>query len=176
MTTIQPTRLPLDCEGQHAEFIRAGFRFQEYHQGDPLFRCAYLPAGWRAHGPRRTPVEIVDRMDRLRVTIRYGVRPVLQRRGTIGLEPAARMRMIPLREYLAWSVARDEQVIPDPKWATPKEIYALAVEEVARATERADYFDRIDQGRNAKRFEDLRAAYAAVALAYYPTNRLEKAA
>jgi hypothetical protein len=44
---VQSDVLPVDTNGQDAEFLALGFTFGPVVEGDPLFRAATLPAGWK---------------------------------------------------------------------------------------------------------------------------------
>jgi hypothetical protein len=168
-------RVPVDSDGQDQRLADLGFEFRPLDGDDRIYRTAVLPRGWRARGQHRlTPLDIVDRFERIRVTINYGTRAVLQPTGRTGLQPMARMRLIPLREYLARAVATGTPVLADKTWATPERIHSFASAEVARAEARGSYFALIDQERNASRFEEQRQAWAALANQFAPT--LESAA
>lgn len=169
-------RVPADTGGQDQRFAEAGFRFEPLAGEDAIYRQATLPRGWRARGLHPLqPLEIVDTHTRIRVLITYGTRAVLQRSGRTGLQPTARMRLVPLREYLARTIATGEPVIPDAKWCTPQLIWDTASSEALRATRIAAEFALRQQETSSDRYKAVAQRWTDLANQYAPTL-LESAA
>lgn len=69
---VESTDLPTDAHGRDADFEALGFTFGAPHSGDPLFRPATLPEGWRREGSGHAMWSyIVDNKGRQRVSIFY---------------------------------------------------------------------------------------------------------
>ena len=162
-------RVPADSLGQDQQLAELGFEFRPNSGDDSIYRTAILPRGWKARGlVALNPLEVVDRLGRLRVVMKYGTRPVLQSTGRTGLVPVAAMRLLSLREYLVRAVADGTPVLLDSEWCTPERIHRIATAEAARAEEKWAYFARIDQNRNGDRFKDRCQAWDQLANRHAP--------
>lgn len=166
---VRPTvRVPADTDGQDKWFTDLGFRF--ISAGDPLYRIATLPTGWRARGLHPLqPLDVVDQYNRLRVVMTYGARPALRRNGSTTLLPAARMRLVTVQEYLARAVSFDAPIIPDRSWATPEGIRRVAVHEAQRAERTAAEFRDRRQKASQDHYTALADTWSALAAEYTPT-------
>lgn len=69
---VNSDRLPTRTQDDEAEYLALGFTFGDPDPGDPLFRPATLPAGWRREGTDHAMwSKLVDEHGRERVSIFY---------------------------------------------------------------------------------------------------------
>ena len=67
--------LPVDLFGQEDEFVAVGFTLGDLVSGEPLFRHAILPDGWKYDGLVHSRRKIVDEFGRERVRVFYDPSP-----------------------------------------------------------------------------------------------------
>jgi len=109
---INSDRLPADLSGDdQAAFEALGFTFGEPDPGDPLFRPATLPEGWKREGSDHDMWSyVVDQLGRRRVAVFYKA-AFYDRR--------AFMRLNTLHGYVSECGYHDSPIVTDETWATP---------------------------------------------------------
>lgn len=133
---VASEQLPTEMHGgTQADFEALGFVFGDVTPGDPLFRAATLPAGWRKRAmDHAMGSEILDELGRQRVSIFYKA-AFYDRR--------ADMSLVSTNGYVWRAVDARRNLILDDTWLT----VAVAVDELRKVAARA-----LNDGAEAERF------------------------
>jgi hypothetical protein len=151
-----PTRV-LHCTD--ADFAALGFRFGAPDPGDPMFRPATLPEGWKKVSSDHDMWSyVVDTLGRRRVAIFYKA---------AFYDRSAHMRVERVSSYVSHCVYYGHDIVPDDEWATPAAIVEAAREHLGQQREFVEMYssERFDNeyGREeAAKAEAQCAAYEAV--------------
>lgn len=149
-STALPTRLN---SGTEADLIALGFTFGDKVQGDPLFRQATLPDGWKREGSDHAMWSyIVDELGRRRVSIFYKA---------AFYDRDAFLNVNTVYGYVGECLAEMRQPIGDDVWATPKQLYAAAVGVIAQNAKYLEMYAHRDDDYGCERAAELRAEIAA---------------
>lgn len=69
---VNATTLPTDLRGDEAALVALGFTFGDKVDGDPMFRAATIPDGWKREGSEHAMWSyVVDDLGRQRVSVFY---------------------------------------------------------------------------------------------------------
>ncbi|MGW6292446.1 hypothetical protein [Streptomyces sp. NPDC055058] len=135
---VHSEQLPTGLDGDdEAAFEALGFIFGEPTPGDPLFRQATLPEGWR-----KVPSDhdmwshVTDQLGRRRASIFYKA-AFYDRR--------AFMRLNTLHAYVSECLYQDTPIVTDDTWATPAAVAQALRDLAARAQDNVDEWQDIAQ-------------------------------
>lgn len=110
--------------GSQQAFEALGFSFGDTNAGDPLFRSATLPPGWRKiPSDHDLYTHIVDQFGRRRVVIMSKA---------AFYDRDAFMALVSLHEYVIDAARTGSQIVTDDDWATPSAVAAELREEAMR--------------------------------------------
>lgn len=110
--------------GSQQDFEALGFSFGDMNPGDPLFRSAALPPGWRkVPSDHDLYTYIIDQLGRRRVVVMYKA---------AFYDREAFMALVSLREYVVGAARAGSQIVTDDDWATSSAVAAELRNEAAR--------------------------------------------
>lgn len=169
---VNSDRLPTDLRGGQDQFEALGFTFGEPDPGDPLFRPATLPAGWRREASDHDMWSyIVDEHGRQRVGVFYKA---------AFYDRKAHATVTSVRAYIRNCQYDGTEIVPDSTWANPAAIVEAAKAEIADAEESIELWSRPDPSRTPERAEYAeqriredsarRDSFAAIAAAFDQPN------
>lgn len=154
---VHSDRLPVEIQtgcGDQSAFEDFGFTFGEPDPGDPLFRPATLPDGWKREASDHDMWSyIVDGLGRRRVAVFYKA-AFYDRR--------ASMRLNTVAGYVFECQHQGADVITDKAWATPAAVAEAATAHAENCQARVDEWTQIIADRGTDRdYERYAAEYSA---------------
>jgi hypothetical protein len=154
---VSSDRLPVDTHRTDAEFEALGFTFGDPDPGDPIFRPATLPEGWRREGSDHAMwSHLVDGLGRKRAGVFYKA---------AFYDRSAHMRLDSLAHYVTCAVEYDEgPVIFDDEWAS-KEAVGVVMSAIIEGNlkEAAQFEEFAADTASGRRDEQNRAHCAEIA-------------
>ena len=149
-STVIPTRIN---SGSEEELTALGFKLGDKVQGDPMFRSAELPDGWKREGSDHAMwSHIVDDLGRKRISIFYKA-AFYDRDAFLGINT--------VYAYVGACLGEKREPIADEVWATPKALYVAAVGQFAQCAKYLTMYDGRDDEYGRERAAELRAEMSA---------------
>ena len=149
-STVLPTRIN---HGSEDELTALGFKLGDKVDGDPLFRHADLPPGWKRQGSDHSMwSHIVDDLGRKRINIFYKA-AFYDRDAFIGVNSVF--------GYVIDCLHAKQQPILDQEWATRDAVVEAAEQDMARTRDYLDMYEKDDTKHARERAAELRAEIAA---------------
>jgi len=144
--------IPAEIQGSEDELTALGFQFGEPVDGDPLFRKAVLPEGWKRQPSDHSMWSyIVDPQGRRRVAMFYKAAPYDRR---------AFCRIQSLYGYVLDCLHEDRTPVLDETWATRDAVLAALDQIKTSELERAEEWSRHDADYAREYEADARAKVA----------------
>jgi hypothetical protein len=149
-STVIPTQIN---SGSEEELTALGFKLGDKVQGDPMFRNAELPAGWKREGSEHAMwSHIVDDLGRKRISIFYKA-AFYDRDAFLGVNS--------VYGYVGDCLGEKREPIADETWATRKALHAAAVSHLAQHSKYLSMYDGRNDEYGRERAAELRAEIAA---------------
>jgi hypothetical protein len=149
-STVLPSRLN---SGTEDDLIALGFKFGEKVEGDPLFRQAELPPGWKREGSDHSMWSyVVDELGRKRLNIFYKA-AFYDRDAFISVNTVF--------GYVSECVSSKGRPILDDGWATREAVEEAAEQCIARSREYLDMYEKDADAHGRKRAAELRKEITA---------------
>ncbi|MFD9950540.1 hypothetical protein ACFWYW_57570 [Nonomuraea sp. NPDC059023] len=145
-SSVLPSRLN---HGSEDELTTLGFTFGDKVDGDPLFRHATLPPGWKREGSEHAMwSHIVDELGRKRVSVFYKA-AVYDR--------DAFLNIVSVYGYVGDCITDGTQPILDETWATHDAVREAAAGWLKRNTEYLEMYEGRDDDYGRDRVTELRS-------------------
>jgi hypothetical protein len=149
-STVLPTRINHGSEG---ELTALGFKLGDNVAGDPLFRQAELPPGWKRQGSDHSMWSyVVDELGRKRLSIFYKA---------AFYDRDAFLSVNTVFGYVHECLDQKHQPVLDESWATRDAVIQAAQSRQKQALEYLDMYEKDDDEYGRKRAAELRAEIAA---------------
>ncbi|MER7361851.1 hypothetical protein [Nonomuraea wenchangensis] len=139
--------------GSEEDLTALGFKLGGKVEGDPLFRYAVLPDGWKRQGSEHAMwSHIVDELGRKRISIFYKA-AFYDRDAFLGV--------MTVYAYVGDCIGEKRTPVLDETWATRKDVHAAAVGQIAQCAKYLGMYDARDGEYGLERAAELRAEIAA---------------
>ncbi|SET51723.1 hypothetical protein [Nonomuraea wenchangensis] len=149
-STVLPSRLNYGTED---ELTALGFKLGDKVAGDPLFRHAELPTGWKREGSDHAMWSyLVDELGRRRVSVFYKA---------AFYDRDAFLNVNTVYGYIGECISEKRTPVLDEVWATRKAVHAAAVGQIAQCAKYLGMYDDRDDEYGRERAAELRSEIAA---------------